>query len=80
MKTIYLLLIAVFIGTSAMANAKQGSVTGKIIDEQQKPVDYVTVGLFKVSDSSLVKTALTNADGKFEFVNINIGSYYIKPV
>lgn len=78
MKTIYLLLIAVFIGTSAMANAKQGSVTGKIIDEQQKPVDYVTVGLFKVSDSSLVKTALTNADGKFEFVNINIGSYYIK--
>lgn len=78
MKTIYLFLITLLISSTAFAAAKQGNITGKILDEQQKPVDYVTVGLFKTSDSSLVKTALTTADGKFEFSNINIGAYFVK--
>lgn len=80
MRTIYFLLFALLLGNIAFANeyAKQGTVNGTILDEQNKPVDFVTIGLFKSSDSSLVKTALTTANGKFEFSNITTGSYYVK--
>ncbi|RZL50424.1 MAG: carboxypeptidase regulatory-like domain-containing protein [Pedobacter sp.] len=80
MKTIYLLLITLLLGggTFASEKAKTGTISGIILDDQRKPVDYVTVGLFKVSDSSLVKTALTTPDGKFEFINISQGNYYVK--
>lgn len=56
----------------------QGTITGSIIDELQKPVDYATIGLFKTADSSLVKTTLTNTDGKFQFIAVKTGSYYLK--
>ena len=80
MRTLSLLLIALFIsiGTYAHEKAKLGTITGIIVDEQNKPVDYVTIGLFKTADSSLVKTALTTPEGKYEFVNINTGNYYVK--
>ena len=78
MRTLYFLLITLFLGTSSYANTKLGTISGAIIDDQHKPIDYVTVGLFKASDLTLVKTALTTPDGKYEFVNINTGSYYVK--
>lgn len=80
MKPIYLLLFTLLLvhTSPATSKTKQGTISGLILDEQSKPVDYVTVGLFKSSDSSLVKTALTTPDGKFEFVNINTGNYYVK--
>jgi hypothetical protein len=78
MKHIYFLLITILMGTTSFANTKLGTINGTVIDDQQKPLDYVTVGLFKVSDSSLVKTALTTPNGKYEFVNINSGIYFIK--
>ena len=80
MKTIYILLLTLLVGNATMAaeKTKQCTISGVILDEQNKPVDYVTVGLFKVSDSSLVKTALTTPDGRFEFISINPGNYYIK--
>ncbi|MBB2146174.1 TonB-dependent receptor [Pedobacter sp. LMG 31464] len=78
MRTIYFLLFALLTGNIALPNTKQGTINGVVLDEQSKPIDYVTIGLFKTSDSSLVKTALTTADGKFEFANINTGSYFVK--
>lgn len=79
MKLFYF-FIALFLTTTAFATqpAKLGSISGIIVDGQAKPIDYVTVGLFKKTDSSLVKTALTAPDGKYEFVNIQPGTYYIK--
>lgn len=80
MKLFYFFIIALFIGNTAIANGpiKQGSINGTVLDEQNKPIDYATVGLFKAGDSSLVKTALTNINGKFEFLNINAGNYFVK--
>lgn len=78
MKNIYFFFIALLLSTTSFANPKLGTINGVIVDEQQKPLDYVTVGLFKASDSSLVKTALTSPEGKYAFVNINSGSYYVK--
>lgn len=83
MKTIYslfLVLLSFCLVNAALAQEKpaQGTINGTILDDQNKPVDYATVGLFKTTDSSLVKTAMTSPDGKFQFVNIKAGNYYIK--
>jgi hypothetical protein len=81
MKKLYVLLAAIFTIGSVMASnnrGKQVEVNGTVLDEQRKPVDYATVGLFKASDSSLVKTAMTTPEGKFNFPNIAAGNYFIK--
>jgi len=81
MKKIYFLLLALFTSASLFAEAnfsKQIDIAGTVLDEQRKPVDYATVGLFKAADSSLVKTAMTTPDGKFNFPNAIPGTYYIK--
>ncbi|MDQ7948139.1 MAG: carboxypeptidase-like regulatory domain-containing protein, partial [Pedobacter sp.] len=78
MKSLSLTLLLFLLNIAAFAHTKMGTIGGLVVDEQSKPMDYVTVGLFKASDSTLVKTALTNPDGKFEFSNIGTGNYYIK--
>ncbi|RZK53421.1 MAG: TonB-dependent receptor, partial [Pedobacter sp.] len=77
MRTLYFLLIAILLTNTAFA-AKQGTVAGMVLDEQNKPVDYATVGLFRTSDSTFVKTAMTDPNGKFQFTNVNFGTYFIK--
>lgn len=78
MKPFYLLTIAILTSLSSYATGKLGTINGTVVDDQNKPIDYVTVGLFKTSDSSLVKTALTTPEGKYEFINIKSGNYFIK--
>lgn len=83
MRTLYLLsltLLCLFTGSAISAQEKATSIiiNGLVTDEQNKPVDYATVSLFKASDSVLVKTALTDPSGKFQFQNINTGTYFIK--
>ncbi|WP_316802614.1 TonB-dependent receptor domain-containing protein [Pedobacter nototheniae] len=56
----------------------KGNVTGVILDEHNKPADYVTVVLFKAADSSIVKTAFTDQSGSFIFLVSAKGDYYYK--
>lgn len=62
----------------AQSNIAQGTINGILADELQKPVDYATIGLFKATDSSLVKTTLTSEDGKFQFIAVKSGDYYLR--
>ncbi|MCJ0741791.1 TonB-dependent receptor [Pedobacter montanisoli] len=80
MRIFYLALLSIFCLNAAKAqvNDKKTTINGHLTDEQQKPLEYATVGLFKAADSSLVKTAFTTPDGKFQLLAINAGSYYIK--
>lgn len=52
------------------------SVSGRIKDVE-KPLAAVTVSLLKGQDSSLVKLALTDASGRYEFQGIRPGVYRI---
>ncbi|MCG2616931.1 TonB-dependent receptor [Terrimonas sp. NA20] len=52
------------------------SVKGTVRDTE-KPLASVTVSLLKASDSSLVKLALTNQQGVYEFHGIKPGAYRI---
>jgi Outer membrane protein beta-barrel family/Carboxypeptidase regulatory-like domain len=70
------LLFTVTIGF-AQTNPKP-NISGVILDETKKPADYVTVVLFKASDSSVVKTAFTDPSGIFNFNVSGKGSYYYK--
>jgi hypothetical protein len=81
MKTFYLNLFFLFIGSGialAQDTAVQATVIGAVTDEQKKPLDYATVALFNQADSSLVKSAITDAYGKFQFLQIKPGNYYVK--
>ena len=54
------------------------SITGKVLTyEQSKPLEYVSLKLYKLPDSSFVKGSFTNPDGKFEIL-ASPGKYYLK--
>lgn len=58
---------------STFVNAQ--SISGKITDAGQKPLDGASVYLMK--DSALVKTALADAGGTFSFAQLKPGTYSI---
>ncbi|MGB9770890.1 MAG: TonB-dependent receptor domain-containing protein [Candidatus Kapaibacteriota bacterium] len=54
-----------------------GTIRGKIVDDQSlKPMEYVSVRIFRSRDSSLISGGLTNAEGYFEIKNLPFGRYY----
>jgi iron complex outermembrane receptor protein len=60
------------------AQIKAGTrVTGKVLDEAGKPLDYATVSLLKVKDSISVQVALSSESGSFVFSGIATGSFII---
>lgn len=69
-------LCAVFIAfftTDLQAN----TITGTVKDSIYQPVDVATVSLMRLPDSVFVKAEFTDVDGKFEFVEIPAGIYFL---
>ncbi len=78
MRKIFTLIILGFAcAEAASAQSKPGSISGIVLDAATKPLASATVSLLKGSDSSLVKTAVSNKEGKYEFENIGEGSYLV---
>src|SRR5476651_684282 len=60
------------------ASAQSGiKITGNISGTDGKPLDGATIYLLKAADSTLVKTALSNADGSYVLGGLKTGSYKI---
>ena len=58
---------------------KTGSVSGRIIQStDKKPIDYASLALKNLADSSTVGAANTTEDGKFVFKNLNKNSIGIE--
>ncbi|MCZ4224419.1 outer membrane beta-barrel family protein [Pedobacter rhodius] len=58
------------------AQQKTGSVSGRVLQSKdKKPVDYASVAIKNLNDSSVVGATTTVADGKFVFKNLKPGSY-----
>lgn len=55
----------------------QTTVQGKITDEKNAPLPFVSVALLSVKDSALVKGALTDELGAFSIPSVSEGSYLI---
>lgn len=74
-----LLLVAISCSVSfAQQAAPATKVSGALVNDQGKPLDYATVSLLRASDSTVVKGALSNDAGVYVFTNIKAGNYIIK--
>lgn len=59
-------------------NAKaQNHVSGTLLDNKEKPLGAATVSLLKALDSVVVKSIVTDADGKFDFASVKAGRYLL---
>ena len=64
MKKILVIAIIYLLGSFAAA-AQTVKVNGTVIDEQNRPVEFVNVALISLPDSSFVTGSTTNGKGKF---------------
>ena len=74
MRKIATSMICVLVSFGAFAQTA-GKVSGVVNDDAGKPLASATISLLKAKDSGLVKVALTNKDGQYEFFNIKEGKY-----
>ena len=75
-----LLLVTISWSVSFAQTGKSGGakVSGSLLNEQGKPMDYATVSLIKATDSTLVKGALSNDNGIYTFDHITAGKYLVR--
>lgn len=69
------LLISVAIGQGLMS---QNSLSGIVLDENDKSIFFATAVLYNQSDSSIAKSASTGENGNFNIQGINSGRYYLE--
>ena len=72
MKPLFTLLVIL---TSFGASSQK--ITGTIKDDQGKALSGATVTLQRAKDSSVAKIAATNASGRYDFINIQAGKYFV---
>lgn len=66
-----------FILTATAAPAQTFSLSGAVVDATNKAVEAATVSLLRSADSSLVKVELSDAAGRYEFLEIKPGDYRV---
>jgi iron complex outermembrane recepter protein len=57
--------------------AQTGKINGRIVASDEKPMEFVTVTLHQVKDTSLVKGAITDATGSYAFDGLKNGPYIV---
>lgn len=75
-KLFYMSLLLLVAGT--VRAQEKGSITIALKDEQNAPLENVTVELLRSKDSVLARTALSDKSGQAEFVNVPLGEYFIQ--
>ncbi len=71
-------LIAIFFGISANAQTEPNvQLSGKITTVADEPLPYANFVVFKASDSSMVKGAMTDDVGSFLIEDVPNGQYYV---
>ncbi|WP_069659705.1 outer membrane beta-barrel protein [Arcticibacter eurypsychrophilus] len=61
----------------AGTSLQDGSVSGRLVNQQGAPIDYGTIVLKNAVDSTVVKITLSSGDGTFIFKPVKNGSYLI---
>nr|WP_320119326.1 TonB-dependent receptor [uncultured Marinifilum sp.] len=60
-------------------NSKTSSVTGRVFENQhKKPLEFATISVFCVKDSSLIKGTISNKKGEFTINKLNADKYFLK--
>ncbi|HEU4553902.1 MAG TPA: TonB-dependent receptor [Chitinophaga sp.] len=58
-------------------SSSPAKITGQVTQAGNKPMEFATVTLLKAKDSSLVKGAIADVSGRYEFENIKQGRYLV---
>jgi iron complex outermembrane recepter protein len=66
-----------FLSIVVIAQNKSGKISGVVTDTNAQPVESATASLQRAKDSSLVKVALSDSYGLFEFENLPEGEYFV---
>ncbi|WP_462267475.1 TonB-dependent receptor domain-containing protein [Mucilaginibacter sp.] len=75
----FLLLLLLLCGAGwASAQTSTVKVTGTLLTQEGKPLDYATVSLLQAKDSAIVKGALSSEAGVYTFNNVKAGTYIIR--
>lgn len=70
------LLLSIFLyAIHANAQDSTSTISGKIVDAKNAPLEFVNVVLLNASDSSLVKAAVTDEQGAFVFDQVLPGDF-----
>ena len=57
----------------------KGTITGIVVDRSADiPMEYTSIAVFRMQDSSLVTGTVTNTKGIFELTDVPYGRYYIE--
>lgn len=79
MKTLFSFSILLLLTlTTAFAQVlTRGTVNGRVGTVAGKPLEFTTMMLLKAKDSTLVKGAISDVDGKYAFENVGAGQYRV---
>ncbi|MCD8741525.1 TonB-dependent receptor family protein [Mucilaginibacter roseus] len=70
--------IALFAPTFSTAFAQTSTkISGSVLNEAGKPMEFATLSLLRAKDSSIVKGTMADANGKYAFDRIAAGDYMI---
>jgi outer membrane receptor protein involved in Fe transport len=63
--------------TTRAQNIETARISGRVLQTGDKPVEFATITLLKAKDSTLVKGAIADINGQYEFEQIKQGKYLI---
>ena len=69
---IYLFLVAASL-TTLLAHAQNATISGRLVDEQQQPIEYANVVLLSLPDSAFVTGVVSDAQGTFHLTQTGKG-------
>ena len=79
LKSGFTLLGILMITLSSFATAGKYTIKGRVIDfDTKKPVEFASVVLISLPDSTIKSSALTDSKGDYSFKNIAEGTYVVK--
>ena len=77
MKKLIIVLITLVLAIKSMAQTNETRVSGSAVDTKNVQIEQATISLIRSEDSSIIKIAVSDKDGKFSFTGIPFGSYLI---
>lgn len=71
------IFVCLFVCLVTTGLSAQYTLKGKVLDNEQQPVEFSNVVLYKTTDSAMISHAITGADGRFSLVIQRSDNYYI---
>src|ERR1700740_2612757 len=63
--------------TNAKATAGNGSISGKVTDAANNPIEYATITIYPAGGQKPVNGAISNARGSFKVDGLSAGLYSV---